>query len=518
MRAWIRAVYTSALLFVSACGSRSALLSADGAGGDTTGTGGASTGAGGSSTGTGGETTSSTTTPTTTHPPTQIMACGSLTWAASFGGGGEQRIFDVAPDPAGGAYVLGTFHSQLDCGQGNVFMPGLGLFLSHVNAAGEIGWCDMWPNLDPMMVDFNLSSNVWAGRGSHLLTVDGEGNAVVAANFSDTANFGDGPEPKGARVLSVDAGGKLVRKVLIPVSEGGMVIPMALASTKGDHLLLAADFGGSVAWGAIDLPSEPQFDAFFAELDSTGNGLWARRILGPGTTVHERIDPAPDGTAVLYSLVEYQADFGDGPYQSICLQTENGQCTLYGTDRVAHRFGPGGDVVPVLEDAPGLGHENMCCSDVPDARLLPDGSEILAKLRYGPPSLTLSRQLRDAAGQWSPLWEQHCSGTFAGTLASVAGGDGSQLFLVELQGSDAPTPECLGVPTEVGEWLFQTDIDGNYQCHLHFGGAPGTPLVARDAAGGILIGGTYQDALTTESGKIPISGKSDAVVLRYGPK
>lgn len=521
---------TAGLSGLAACGARSSLdegrpgtgggtttevpgtTSTGGGGGAATGTGSATTstgtGAGGTggSPGTGGD-----------DRPSQPVSCAPFDWALSIGGEGAQKVVGALAGPAGDTIVVGSFVDHVDFGEGPIDLPGLGMFVIDIGPGGLVQWARVWPHLDPRMIEQPFPPNGWPDGISKWTAMDGAGNVLLAVRFDGPVDLGAGPEGPGERILALDPAGNVVWA--IPIGDGAAeVVPQALAVGEGGHLFVAGHFDGALPMGPDLLVSDAgELETFLAELDPAGAPLWGRRFDHSGLSSrarHEWIEPMAGGGVLLSSWVSDTVDFGGGPYSTHCGYSYAGSCQYYETDRVIHRFAPGGSLIPVAEEGPGFGHASFL--DGSDVRLLPDGTLVAAWFWGGPPSWRRARFLLD--DELSPedvLWDEKCDGAASTRITVAPAGPDALLFSPFLGDEEGGT--CEGIPFSPGEWTFKTDLGGHYLCHVSFGGHAAWAATMQDAAGGIVFAGTFTDTVQVEPGPIEITGESDVVVIRHGP-
>lgn len=251
---------------------------------------------------------------------------GTLLWAKSFGGTGNQRAAGIAVDAAGNVVVVGTFADSVDFGGGPlVAAGGLDVFVVKLDHSGNHVWSKAFgadgdegattiavdgfgdillAGLFASSVDFgggplvsvtgrdafvakldSTGAHVWSkGLGistfqSHApaLAVDGSGYAVLTGSFIGSADFGGGPlisADHDAYVLKLDPTGKHVWSKTAgeeKYQEGASVG----INQSGDVFLLG-DFGGVIDLGGGALPSASGIDGFLATLDGAGHHTWSK--------------------------------------------------------------------------------------------------------------------------------------------------------------------------------------------------------------------------------------------------
>ena len=108
---------------------------------------------------------------------------GSLEWVKTYGDSSFDRGLDIAIDSSDNIYVTGYFIDTINFGGGNVTVTdpssgGSDLFVLKLNSSGEFQW-----------VYTVGGSNNDNGKG---IDVDSSGNVYISGIFKDTVNFGGG--------------------------------------------------------------------------------------------------------------------------------------------------------------------------------------------------------------------------------------------------------------------------------------------------------------------------------------
>ena len=108
---------------------------------------------------------------------------GSLEWVKTYGDSSFDRGLDIAIDSSDNIYVTGYFMDTVNFGGGNVTVTdpssgGSDLFVLKLNSSGEFQW-----------VYTVGGSNNDNGKG---IDVDSSGNVYISGIFKDTVNFGGG--------------------------------------------------------------------------------------------------------------------------------------------------------------------------------------------------------------------------------------------------------------------------------------------------------------------------------------
>jgi hypothetical protein len=99
-------------------------------------------------------------------------------WVAALGGAAHDRLWDMATDAAGNSYVVGEFNAAARFGTTNLTPAGgTDVFITKLNPIGQVLWA-------------TRAGGTGADLG-YSVTVDSNGNVIVAGYFSGTAKFGN---------------------------------------------------------------------------------------------------------------------------------------------------------------------------------------------------------------------------------------------------------------------------------------------------------------------------------------
>ena len=186
-------------------------------------------------------------------------ASGSVRWARTVGGPGDERVFDVEATPDGGAVLAGTRSSE----------PGgeRDAYLLRVGAGGEVLW-----------------------ERSYGVPGDDVGHGVVTTADGGFLLTGYGPPPQGGsndvRLIRTDAGGRVLweRRAGGPSDDRAM---MSARTRDGGFLAV----GYTLATGG--------WDAYAVRVDAEGSVAWTRTFGGAGNDRGVMGLETPDGGFVI---------------------------------------------------------------------------------------------------------------------------------------------------------------------------------------------------------------------------
>lgn len=233
----------------------------------------------------------------------------SFQWAKSVGGSGIDKSNAVTTDALGNVYTTGFFTGTVDFdpGPSSYTLAGGGIFISKVDAAGNLIWAK----------NMSGSSNFY----TQSIALDATGNIYTAGGFDGSADFDPGPANvvitssgnTDAFVSKLDASGNYVwAKTFGGVSSFEYANSLALDAT-GDVYITGSfngtnsDFDPGVA--TYTLTNQGSYDAFVVKLTAAGNFVWAKGM-GGGIADYGRCIKV-DASNNVYTTGYYQntADF-----------------------------------------------------------------------------------------------------------------------------------------------------------------------------------------------------------------
>ena len=210
---------------------------------------------------------------------------GTVLWATSTGGVGNDTGIGIAVDGSGNSYVTG-FHRGKD------------LFVAKYDSTGSLVWATSVAGTG------DDCSNI--GRASCLLgdaiAVDGSGNSYVTGLFNGTAAnptiFGAG-EPNETPLISAGGTDIFVAKY---DSTGKLVWAKSAGGTGNDHAdgIAVDGLGNSYVTGVGAITAN---NMFVAKYDTNGSLVWAKRASGNQFQVGAGI--ALDGLGNIYVAGDY---------------------------------------------------------------------------------------------------------------------------------------------------------------------------------------------------------------------
>ena len=157
-------------------------------------------------------------------------------------------------------------------GQGNVL--GVGTCERYISFLGQQFYPD---GTDAFLAKYDSAGNeVWIRTGGTAVAADGTGNSYTAGDGSAVLTFGSAVLPAGSKgfVAKYDRNGNVVWVT----SYSGATTTSSVRVDGGGNVYVGGSFTGTVTFGALQLTSVGQNDAFIAKLDSSGRFVWVRQF------------------------------------------------------------------------------------------------------------------------------------------------------------------------------------------------------------------------------------------------
>lgn len=192
-------------------------------------------------------------------------------WAASLGGIGSDRLWDLAGDAAGNTYVVGEFSGTVALGSKNLTSAGgSDVFVAKLNSVGQVQWATRA-----------------GGTGTDLgysVAVDASGNVLLTGHFSGSAKFGS--------TTLVSSGGTDVFVAEIAGNNGNFQWARKTGGSGNDRgLAVETDSAGNVyVTGGLNGANftyaggaNSQYGAnqvFVQKYNTSGTQQWSRTVAG----------------------------------------------------------------------------------------------------------------------------------------------------------------------------------------------------------------------------------------------
>ena len=248
----------------------------------------------------------------------KLSASGALIWAKQMAGNDLTAGLEIALDDAGNIYVAGRFEGTTD------FDPGPGVF--NMTTPSVFSAMIFVVKLD------NSGDFVWArsygdGATEFLLdmSIDASGNVLMAGIFGGTIDFDPGPGM--ALTSSVGASSFAWDGFVVKWNSQGnfeWVSTFAGVNTSetesvttdaAGNVYCTGKFEGPVDFdpgsGVLEMTAVAS-DAFMVKLNSSGDLIWAKFIVGPNGSKGSSIRLDEDENIILAGEYTFTADFDPG--------------------------------------------------------------------------------------------------------------------------------------------------------------------------------------------------------------
>jgi hypothetical protein len=206
----------------------------------------------------------------------------------------------VAPHPAGGAVLAGTFAPALA-------VPGLAplrsagaddVYLARVDGAGQVRWTR------------RLGST--GSDGASAVAVAADGRIALAGTYAAPLELAGQVLPAAgapaAFIALFDAGGQL--QWIRALAGTGYASWADLSFAPGGALVAAGYLAGTARLGELAVSSAGETDVVVAQLAADGRPQWLRRAGGAGADAGRGVAVSADGRVAVAGAFTGQAEFG----------------------------------------------------------------------------------------------------------------------------------------------------------------------------------------------------------------
>jgi hypothetical protein len=264
----------------------------------------------------------------------KLDVSGTVLWARSFGGSGNEEPGGIAVDSAGNVYLAGFFEGTAAFGGTTLTSAGGDdVFVAKLTSAGTVSWAKR----------LGGSGRDW----DYDLAVDRSGNVYLAGNFQGPAAFGGttltGAGSDDVFVAKLTSAGTVAWARQLGGSGSDWAARLALDGAGSVYVTGA--FQGTAAFGGMTLTSAGGQDGYVAKLSSAGVVQWARDFGGSGGDGGDGLAVDAAGTVYVAGYFQGTAAFGSAPLTTA--GTGYGGCLLAldgsGTVQWAKPAGTGGE-------------------------------------------------------------------------------------------------------------------------------------------------------------------------------
>lgn len=249
-------------------------------------------------------------------------------WGRTIGGTSTTNAFDMSVDDVGNVYLTGRFSGTVD------FDPGVGvcnltsngsqdIFIEKLDSAGNFLWAKSFGS---NLVDYSFS-----------IKVDNFGNVYSTGYFQGTVDFDPGPgsvikTSKGGHdvyVHKLDSAGNFIWVKTFGGSDDEYGASIDVDASGNVYTL--GNFGGTVDFdpgvGVYNLSSAGYADIFIQKMDSSGNYLWVKSIIGTSNNQGYSIAIDKYNNVIATGIFQGIADFD--PSANVLHLLSNGDYDLF---------------------------------------------------------------------------------------------------------------------------------------------------------------------------------------------
>ena len=193
---------------------------------------------------------------------TKLNSSGTVLWAKSLGGAGQNSGFGIAVDASSNVYVTGNYTGSGPFG--NVLLVSAGdsdVFVARLDSAGNVVWA--------------ISQGGPGHDDSTAVAVDSAGNVYTTGDFVGTASFGaltlTSAGQDDAFVERLDAAGHVVWAK--GFGGAGFDAGFGLTVDGAGNVYSTGVFQGQANFGGVPLTSNGDYDTYFLKLNPAGATL-----------------------------------------------------------------------------------------------------------------------------------------------------------------------------------------------------------------------------------------------------
>jgi len=199
---------------------------------------------------------------------------GNVLWAKSAGGTGDDRVYSVAVDASGNAYLVGWFTSTLTFGSDTLTNAGYcDIFLAKYDSNGNVLWGKSAGGTDDDVaysVAVDASGNTYLAGYFGSSTLSFDITTLTNANTNGSYDlFLAKYAPNGNVLWAKSAGG----------TDGDVALSVAV-DASGNTYLAGYFMSSTITFGSTTLTNAGSANIFLAKYDANGNVLWAKSAGG----------------------------------------------------------------------------------------------------------------------------------------------------------------------------------------------------------------------------------------------
>jgi hypothetical protein len=235
----------------------------------------------------------------------KLSATGTFEWVYALGGAGSEWGRALAVDASGNVYFGGTFEQTVTTPSG-VFTAsgGYDAMVVKLSAAGAHVW--------------SLGFGGPSTERVRVMAIDPAGDLLIAGRYRNSMQIGtfslSGVSDRDVYVAKLASAGGVVwaRAISSPDASSNEYVT-GMAVRPNGNIVITGRYQQSIDFGVGPFSAAGDFDVFVAELDPSGNTLWARSVGGIDEDRSGGIAVDGDGNIALGGAFHGLADFGAGP-------------------------------------------------------------------------------------------------------------------------------------------------------------------------------------------------------------
>jgi len=392
--------------------------------------------------------------------------------------------FDIEPDPAGGAAIVGTFRNQLELGTTTLSaVGGRDAFVVALDAQGRVVW-----------------ATSFGGAGedrAHALAIGPAGQIAVVGSFTDEAKFGATTlrgTGESAFVALLDSTGSVRHAIHLDASNPGAaeVWGVAVDETGNTYVAGQLEEALSIAGGPL-LRGQGQ-GVLFVKLDPAGKHVLSGRTVSGGMISAWSAAATPDGGMVVAGAADR---LGTPPSKAGGTDIVGVFFDRKGRQRHVARFGsPGSDWGKrVAVDARG---NVVLAGDL-------GGVGALLGRATGKPSREAGLVVALHAPSYKPVWGMTIASSETTEIGGLASSPTGEVAVSGIFKGELVLGAARLSAAKQDVYVASLDRDGDVRWAVRIGGAldDDNRALAMDRHGNVLICGSVQKAAELGKQRLP---------------
>jgi hypothetical protein len=230
---------------------------------------------------------------------------GNWLWAFQAGGHYSDKLYDIAYDRFGYAYIIGSFSGTASFGPFTLNSDGINdIFIAKISNSGTILWAIQAGGYyfdEGYGIDVDSACNVYI---TGCYTYDGVFGPFILPQGGNYSTFVCRLTPQGEWVWARNAAGS---SAVI-----SSVICRNITTDVSGNVYIIGWFTGGAVFGDTELISSNSTDGFIAKMYANGNWAWARKVGGTCSDICEGV--ACDNWGNVYVCGEFSFYSVFGPF------------------------------------------------------------------------------------------------------------------------------------------------------------------------------------------------------------